>query len=73
MIKFSIKDTVVGSLGQRITTQLLGLRGLHKQLSDVANYLRQVVDGTLPVNHPIVYHLQVRNNLNLVNVLLKQI
>merc|ERR1712002_47084 len=27
-----IKDTVVGSLGQRITTQLLGLRGLHKQL-----------------------------------------
>jgi len=58
-----IKDTVVGSLGQRITTQLLGLRGLHKQLSDVANYLRQVVDGTLPVNHPIVYHLQDMFNL----------
>lgn len=58
---FLLQDTVVGSLGQRITTQLLGLRGLHKQLSEVANYLKQVVDGTLPVNHTIVYHLQVRN------------
>ncbi|XP_064097121.1 26S proteasome non-ATPase regulatory subunit 7 [Macrobrachium rosenbergii] len=58
-----IKDTVVGSLGQRITTQLLGLRGLHKQLSEVANYLKQVVDGTLPVNHTIVYHLQDMFNL----------
>ena len=54
-----IQDTVVGSLGQRITTQLLGLKGLHKQLSEVLNYLKQVVDGTLPVNHTIVYHLQV--------------
>ncbi|KAB7502147.1 26S proteasome non-ATPase regulatory subunit 7 [Armadillidium nasatum] len=58
-----IKDTVVGSLGQRITTQLLGLRGLHKQLSDVATYLQQVVDGQLPVNHVIVYHLQDMFNL----------
>ncbi|XP_050732248.1 26S proteasome non-ATPase regulatory subunit 7-like isoform X1 [Eriocheir sinensis] len=58
-----IKDTVVGSLGQRITTQLLGLRGLHKQLSEVANYLQQVVAGTLPVNHTIVYHLQDMFNL----------
>jgi len=58
-----IKDTVVGSLGQRITTQLLGLRGLHKQLSEVANYLQQVVDGTMPVNHTIVYHLQDMFNL----------
>lgn len=58
-----IKDTVVGSLGQRITTQLLGLRGLHKQLSEVASYLQQVVDGSMPVNHPIVYHLQDMFNL----------
>ena len=58
-----IKDTVVGSLGQRITTQLLGLRGLQKQLSEVANYLKQVTDGTLPVNHAIVYHLQDMFNL----------
>ncbi|XP_076033933.1 regulatory particle non-ATPase 8 isoform X2 [Oratosquilla oratoria] len=58
-----IKDTVVGSLGQRITTQLLGLRGLHKQLSEVATYLQQVIDGTLPVNHTIVYQLQDMFNL----------
>ncbi|KAK3883539.1 hypothetical protein Pcinc_012143 [Petrolisthes cinctipes] len=58
-----IKDTVVGSLGQHITTQLLGLRGLHKQRSEVANYLKQIVDGTLPVNHTIVCHLQDMFNL----------
>jgi len=58
-----IKDTVYGSLGERISQQVLGLRGLDKQLQQVSSYLKQVVDGQLPVNNQIVYHLQDMFNL----------
>ncbi|KAA0199810.1 hypothetical protein HAZT_HAZT009440 [Hyalella azteca] len=54
-----IKDTVYGSLGERLTSQVLGLRGLYQHLTHVRSYLQQVLDGTLPVNHTIVYQLQV--------------
>ncbi|KAJ2944576.1 hypothetical protein O0L34_g3927 [Tuta absoluta] len=58
-----IKDTTVGSLSQRITNQLLGLRGLHSQLSEIRDYLLQVGNGSLPVNHQIIYQLQDIFNL----------
>lgn len=58
-----IKDTTVGSLSQRITNQLLGLRGLHSQLSDIRDYLDQVGQASLPINHQIVYQLQDIFNL----------
>jgi len=58
-----IKDTSVGTLSQRITNQLAGLRGLHAQLRDIHDYLEQVGAGTLPVNHQIVYLLQDVFNL----------
>ncbi|XP_046989935.1 26S proteasome non-ATPase regulatory subunit 7-like [Schistocerca americana] len=58
-----IKDTTVGTLSQRITNQLLGLKGLHSQLREIRNYLTQVVQGTLPINHQIVYQLQDIFNL----------
>ncbi|KXJ81840.1 hypothetical protein RP20_CCG017645 [Aedes albopictus] len=53
-----IKDTTVGSLSQKITNQLLGLKGLNAQLRDIKNYLLKVGNGQLPINHPIVYQLQ---------------
>lgn len=37
-----IKDTTVGSLSQKITNQLLGLKGLNAQLRDIKNYLIKV-------------------------------
>ncbi|TMW40983.1 hypothetical protein DOY81_013937 [Sarcophaga bullata] len=37
-----IKDTTVGSLSQKITNQLMGLRGLKAQLNDIKNYLQRV-------------------------------
>jgi 26S proteasome regulatory subunit N8 len=37
-----IKDTTVGTLSQRITNQLLGLKGLHLQIEEIRNYLVQV-------------------------------
>lgn len=58
-----IKDTTVGTLSQQITNQLLGLRGLEEKLQDMTNYLQQVVDGKLPMNHQITYLLQDIFNL----------
>ncbi|CAG9784600.1 unnamed protein product [Diatraea saccharalis] len=58
-----IKDTTVGSLSQRITNQLLGLRGLHSQLTEIRDYLIQVGQGSLPINHQIIYQLQDIFNL----------
>ena len=78
-----IKDTTVGTLSQRITNQLMGLKGLNMKLNDMKNYLQQVqrklsyptavtnglmllpqvIDGKLPMNHQITYHLQDIFNL----------
>ncbi len=37
-----IKDTTVGSLSQKITNQLLGLKGINAQIRDIKNYLYKV-------------------------------
>ncbi|XP_052816379.1 26S proteasome non-ATPase regulatory subunit 7-like [Mya arenaria] len=58
-----IKDTTVGSLSQRITGQLMGLRGLQAQAEEINSYLQKVAAGTLPINHQIVYQLQDVFNL----------
>lgn len=58
-----IKDTTVGSLSQQITNQLLGLRGLYSQLTEFRDYLVQVGEGQLPINHQIIYQLQDIFNL----------
>jgi len=58
-----IKDTTVGSLSQRITNQLMGLKGLHSHITDINHYLQKVSSTQLPVNHQIVYQLQDVFNL----------
>ncbi|XP_017769880.1 PREDICTED: 26S proteasome non-ATPase regulatory subunit 7 [Nicrophorus vespilloides] len=58
-----IKDTTVGTLSQRITNQLLGLKGLHLQLREIRDYLIQVGESKMPINHQIVYQLQDIFNL----------
>lgn len=58
-----IKDTTVGTLSQKVTNQLMGLKGLHMKLNDMHNYLKQVIDGKLPMNHQITYMLQDIFNL----------
>merc|ERR1711973_924210 len=58
-----VKDTTVGTLSQRITGQLMGLKGLNQKLQDMKAYLEKVVQGKLPVNHAITYHLQDIFNL----------
>ena len=39
-----VKDTTVGTLSQRITAQLLGLKGLLKQIRHIHEYLEQVIE-----------------------------
>lgn len=58
-----IKDTTVGTLSQRITNQLLGLKGLHSQLNEIRYYLMHVSTGVMPINHQIIYQLQDIFNL----------
>ncbi|XP_040569487.1 26S proteasome non-ATPase regulatory subunit 7 [Lepeophtheirus salmonis] len=58
-----IKDTTVGTLSQKVTNQLMGLKGLHLKLKDMGSYLNQVIQGKLPLNHQITYILQDIFNL----------
>lgn len=58
-----IKDTSVGTLSQRVTNQLMGLKGLFSQLQEIHSYLDKVSTGQLPINHQIIYHLQDIFNL----------
>ncbi|ESO91076.1 hypothetical protein LOTGIDRAFT_191571 [Lottia gigantea] len=58
-----IKDTTVGTLSQRITNQLMGLKGLHGHIKDISSYLNKISTGQLPINHQIIYHLQDVFNL----------
>ena len=50
-------------MSQRITNQLVSLKGLHSHLHDIQNYLEQVVAKKLPINHAIIYQLQDVFNL----------
>uniref|UniRef100_H3D3I6 26S proteasome non-ATPase regulatory subunit 7 n=1 Tax=Tetraodon nigroviridis TaxID=99883 RepID=H3D3I6_TETNG len=58
-----IKDTTVGTLSQRITNQVHGLKGLNSKLLDIRSYLERVAAGKLPINHQIIYQLQDVFNL----------
>uniref|UniRef100_H0XI75 JAB1/MPN/MOV34 metalloenzyme domain-containing protein n=1 Tax=Otolemur garnettii TaxID=30611 RepID=H0XI75_OTOGA len=58
-----IQDTTVGTLSQRITNQVPGLKGLNSKLLDIRSYLEKVATGKLPINHQIIYRLQDVFNL----------
>lgn len=58
-----IKDTTSGTLSQRITSQLGGLKGLYSQMNNIRDYLELVEVGKLPINHSIIYLLQDIFNL----------
>jgi len=57
------KDSTRGSLSQQIGNIMFGAQGLYKQMVDIRDYLQQVVDGKLPINHQINYHVQEIFNL----------
>jgi len=53
----------VGTLSQRIGSQLQSLHGLHIHLTGIKDYLLKVSKGKLPINHQILYQLQDVFNL----------
>lgn len=58
-----VKNLSVGTLSSRVSDQLQSLQGLHSRLIEIKDYLESVVEGTLPVNHQIIYNLQDVFNL----------
>lgn len=45
----------------KVTSKLTALKGLDARLREIHSYLEFVIDGKLPLNHEILYHLQVHN------------
>lgn len=43
----------------QVTGKLAALKGLDARLKEIRDYLDFVIDGRLPLNHEILYHLQV--------------
>ncbi|KAG8801089.1 proteasome regulatory particle subunit, partial [Serendipita sp. 399] len=58
-----IKDSTTTTLATRVTQQADSLRALQSRIKDLRDYLLQVAQGKLPVNHQITYHLQDALNL----------
>lgn len=54
----------------QVTAKLTALKGLDARLREIRSYLDLVIDGKLPLNHEILYHLQVRTYIFSFNVLI---
>ncbi|KAL5991545.1 26S proteasome non-ATPase regulatory subunit 7 A [Asimina triloba] len=54
-----VKDTTISTLATEVTGKLAALKGLDARLREIRGYLDLVVDGKLPLNHEILYHLQM--------------
>jgi len=53
-----VSNNTQGSLSQKISNQIKGLKGFAKKLAQIAIYLEDVSKGKLPMNHKIIYGLQ---------------
>ena len=60
-----VKDATVSTLAADVSTLATGLNGLRSRLLQIQEYLALVLDGKLPVNHDIMYQLQVASVLKL--------
>lgn len=55
----NIRDTTVGTVADQVNAKLNALRGLKKRMEEMYTYLDAVCKGEMPVNHQIIYNLQV--------------
>eukprot|EP00668_Euglena_longa_P043642 GGOE01058104.1.p1 GENE.GGOE01058104.1~~GGOE01058104.1.p1 ORF type:complete len:357 (+),score=118.36 GGOE01058104.1:54-1073(+) len=53
-----VSDTTVSTLSTQVKDKVAALTGLYSRLEEIKAYLNQVVDGTLPINHNIMYKIQ---------------
>ena len=63
ILSSDIRNATIGTLSQRITNQLIGLKGLAKSLYDIRAYLDKLLTNKLPINHQILSHIQDIFNL----------
>jgi len=60
----NIRDTVGTTLADQIAHKLNSLRGLKKRVEQLQQYVSEVLAGTLPPNHQIIYNIQKMFNLS---------
>jgi len=53
-----IRDATVSTLSNQVLSLLNSLKGLHKHLLEVKQYLQRVLKGEIPANHQVIYSLQ---------------
>jgi len=58
-----VKDATISTLATEVGGKLVALKGLEVRLKEIHAYLELVVEGKLPLNHEILYHLQDVFNL----------
>ena len=58
-----VNDNTVSTLSTKVSEKVQSLRGLKARLEEIKSYMDKVVDGSLPVNHEIMGHLQDAFNL----------
>ena len=58
-----VKDNTVSTLSTKVSEKLQSMRGLKASLEEIKSYMDKVVDGSLPMNHEIMGHLQNAFNL----------
>ncbi|KAH7278101.1 hypothetical protein KP509_38G024500 [Ceratopteris richardii] len=58
-----VKDTTISTLATEVSRKLTALKGLESRLKEIQSYLDYVIEGKLPLNHEILYHLQDVFNL----------
>jgi 26S proteasome regulatory subunit N8 len=58
-----VKDATISTLATEVGGKLVALKGLEARLKEIHAYLELVVEGRLPLNHEILYHLQDVFNL----------
>jgi 26S proteasome regulatory subunit N8 len=53
-----VSDTTVSTLSTQVKDKVAALTGLYTRLEEIKTYMNQVVEGTLPINHNIMYKIQ---------------
>jgi 26S proteasome regulatory subunit N8 len=54
-----VKDATISTLATDVSAKLQALRGLQSRLVEIKEYMELVLAGQLPMNHDIMFYLQV--------------
>ena len=66
---FVCATPLIYPLQTKVSSKLAALKGLDARLREIRGYLDLVIEAKLPLNHEILYHLQVHISLKISYVL----